>query len=184
MIAFDSSMVQDDHCTLKGRMRILITALIVVSISGCATTAPPDTVARERSSARARSIQELPPQSGGLIARHAVSMIGAPYLYGGSTPDTGFDCSGLVFYTYAQSGVTVPRTSLEQFRLARKISLNEALEGDILFFEDQEKLSHVGIYIGAGQFVHAPSSGRMVSIASLDNAYYQMHLVGVGRLLP
>ena len=68
--------------------------------------------------------------------------------------------------------------------MARKISLNEALEGDILFFEDQEKLSHVGIYIGAGRFVHAPTSGRTVSIASLDNAYYQMHLVGVGRLLP
>ena len=109
-------------------------------------------------------------------------MVGTPYRYGGSTPETGFDCSGLVHYSFGQNGVNVPRTSLEQFREAVKISLNDAQEGDILFFEDQEKLSHVGIFIGDGRFVHAPTSGRSVSIGSLDNPYYQMHLVGVGRL--
>ncbi len=165
-------------------MRSLFSISIIVCISGCAATAPPDTIPREQPSVVGRSIQEFSPQSGGVVARHAVSMVGTPYLYGGTSPDRGFDCSGLVFYSYGQTGVSVPRTSLEQFRTARKISLNEALEGDLLFFEDQEKLSHVGIYIGDGRFVHAPSSGRTVSIASLDNAYYQMHLVGVGRLLP
>jgi cell wall-associated NlpC family hydrolase len=177
-------MVQHSLCILCIRMRILITTLVVITISGCAANAPLVSLPREPSSERAPRIPKPAPQSGGTIAERALAMVGAPYLYGGSTPDTGFDCSGLVFYSYSQSGVTVPRTSREQFRRARKISLSEAGEGDLLFFQDQEKLSHVGIYIGAGSFVHAPASGRTVSIASLDNEYYQMHLVGVGRLLP
>ena len=165
-------------------MRIFISALVVFCISGCASPPPFEPAAPERVTVRNRTIQQLPPQSGSLVARHAVEMIGTPYLFGGSSPDTGFDCSGLVHYSYQQSGVSVPRTSLEQFRAARKISLGEAVEGDLLFFQDQEKLSHVGIYIGDGQFVHAPQSGRTVSVADLDSPYYQMHLVGVGRLLP
>ena len=177
-------MVQDCRRSFKGRMRKFISVLIVFCISGCASHSTLDPGPRERTADSGRSIQQLPPQSGSLVARHAVAMIGRPYLYGGASPDSGFDCSGLVHYSYQQSGVSVPRTSLEQFRAARKISLGEAVEGDLLFFEDQEKLSHVGIYIGDGQFVHAPTSGRTVSIANLDNAYYQMHLVGVGRLLP
>jgi murein DD-endopeptidase len=177
-------MVQDDHRSFKGRMRILITALVLFCISGCASQSALEPTPSERVAVRNRNIQQLPPQSGSLVARHAVAMVGTPYLFGGSSPDTGFDCSGLVHYSYEQSGVSVPRTSLEQFRAARKISLGEAVEGDLLFFEDQEKLSHVGIYIGDGRFVHAPQSGRNVSVADLDSPYYQMHLVGVGRLLP
>jgi cell wall-associated NlpC family hydrolase len=177
-------MVQDDRRSVKGRMRTFITALIVFCISGCASQSTLESTPPERATIGNRNIRQLPPQSGSLVARHAVAMIGTPYLFGGSSPETGFDCSGLVHYSYQQSGVSVPRTSLEQFRAARKISLGEAVEGDLLFFQDQEKLSHVGIYIGDGQFVHAPTSGRRVSVANLDNDYYQMHLVGVGRLLP
>jgi cell wall-associated NlpC family hydrolase len=78
----------------------------------------------------------------------------------------------------------VPRTSQSQFDAARKISLEDAAEGDLLFFRDQEKLSHVGIYLGDGRFVHAPSSGKSVSVASLDETYYRQYLVAVGRLVP
>ena len=120
----------------------------------------------------------------GSIAQLAVSMVGVPYRYGGDHPSEGFDCSGLVYYAYASSGETVPRTSQAQFDAARKISLAEAAEGDLLFFRDQEKLSHVGIYLGDGRFVHAPSSGDTVRVARIDAPYYQQHLVAVGRLLP
>ena len=109
-------------------------------------------------------------------------MIGKPYHYGGSTP-RGFDCSGLVFYTYTQNGMSVPRTSQALFGASQTIALARANQGDLVFFQDQEKLSHVGIYIGDGLFVHAPSSGRTVSVASLAAPYYQRHLVGVGRLI-
>jgi cell wall-associated NlpC family hydrolase len=120
----------------------------------------------------------------GLIAEFALSMVGTRYRYGGAHPREGFDCSGLVYYTYTSNGLAMPRTSRDQFNAASKISLAEAAEGDLVFFQDQEKLSHVGIYLGDGRFVHAPSSGGAVSVANIDAPYYQRHLVGVGRLIP
>ena len=117
-----------------------------------------------------------------LAASIAQQQIGVRYRFGGTTPSTGFDCSGLVHYSYSQAGLPVPRTSRDQFRAARKIALDEAQPGDIVFFQDQEKLSHVGIYLGNRRFVHAPSSGKTVSVARIDTPYYQEHLVAVGRL--
>jgi cell wall-associated NlpC family hydrolase len=118
------------------------------------------------------------------IAMLALSMVGIQYRYGGADPGDGFDCSGLVYYTYTSNGRAVPRTSRDQFNAARKIPLAEAAVGDLLFFQDQEKLSHVGIYLGDGRFVHAPSTGDTVRIARIDAPYYQQHLVAVGTLLP
>ena len=121
---------------------------------------------------------------GGAIADVAMGMVGTRYRYGGTDPIEGFDCSGLVYYAYGQAGYSVPRTSQELFRAARKIAVREADAGDLMFFQDQTKLSHVGIYLGDGRFVHAPANGRNVAVASLDSPYYQEHLVAVGRLLP
>jgi cell wall-associated NlpC family hydrolase len=121
---------------------------------------------------------------GGAIADVAMGMVGTRYRYGGTDPLEGFDCSGLVYYAYEQAGYRVPRASQELFRAARKISLGDADPGDLMFFQDQTKLSHVGIYLGDGLFVHAPASGRNVAVGSLESPYYQEHLVAVGRLLP
>ena len=121
---------------------------------------------------------------GGAIADVAMGMVGTRYRFGGTDPIEGFDCSGLVHYAYSQAGYDVPRTSRELFRAARKIAIGEADPGDLMFFQDQTKLSHVGIYLGDGLFVHAPASGENVAVGSLDTPYYQAHLVGVGRLLP
>ena len=99
-----------------------------------------------------------------------------------SSPDEGFDCSGLVYYTHGRVGVGVPRTSRDQYRASEKIPTAAARPGDLMFFSDQNKLSHVAIYTGGGRFIHAPSSGRRVSEASLDNPYYRKHLIGIGRL--
>jgi cell wall-associated NlpC family hydrolase len=121
---------------------------------------------------------------GGAIADVAMGMVGTRYRYGGTDPLEGFDCSGLVYYAYEQAGYRVPRTSQELFRAARKISVGDADPGDIMFFQDQTKLSHVGIYLGDGRFVHAPASGQNVAVDSLASPYYREHLVAVGRLLP
>jgi cell wall-associated NlpC family hydrolase len=149
--------------------------------TGCAgaPTAPP---AREpgRVTSEPRNADEA---VGGAIADVAMGMVGTRYRYGGTDPIEGFDCSGLVYYSYAQAGYSVPRTSQELFRAARKIAVGEADPGDLMFFQDQTKLSHVGIYVGEGMFVHAPASGRNVAIGSLDSPYYREHLVAVGRLL-
>jgi cell wall-associated NlpC family hydrolase len=151
---------------IAGLPGILVTVLLA---AGCAATP-----ARHPESSDVR----------GPIAELALSMVGVPYRYGGADPREGFDCSGLVYYTFASNGHVVPRTSRDQFNAAHKIPLAEAAEGDLVFFRDQEKLSHVGIYLGDGRFVHAPSSGGTVNVASIDAPYYQRHLVAVGRLLP
>lgn len=164
-------------------LRSHLTALLLVTVlvTGCAS-APPKLAA----AAPGRVVVE--PRTadgavGGAIAELAMEMVGARYRYGGADPDAGFDCSGLVFYTYGQAGYTVPRSSRELFRAARKIALDDAYPGDLVFFQDEVKLSHVGIYLGDGMFVHAPASGESVAIASLDAPYYQENLVAVGRLL-
>lgn len=150
--------------------------------TGC-TGAPQQPVARSPGRV---SVEPRPADAsvGGAIAELAMGMVGTRYRYGGMDPTEGFDCSGLVVYAYGQAGYRVPRTSQELFRAARKIAVAEANPGDLMFFQDQAKLSHVGIYLGDGQFVHAPASGRTVAIADLGSPYYQEHLVAVGRLLP
>ncbi len=114
------------------------------------------------------------------VADIAQQMIGAPYRYGGRAPD-GFDCSGLVYFSYQQAGISVPRSSKEQLKATAPIDLDEARPGDLLFFRNVSKVSHVAIYLGGGRFVHAPSTGKQVSVASMDNAYYRDHFVRAGR---
>ncbi len=115
------------------------------------------------------------------IVRIARKMLGSPYHYGGSTP-RGFDCSGLVSYAHRQAGIQVPRSSAEQYREAREVSLHDLQPGDLLFFRLQPpKVSHVGIYDRNGRFIHAPSSGKKVSYAFLATPYWREHLIGAGR---
>ena len=170
---------------LPFRSKVLgVVALLMASglVTGCAS-APSAPVAREpnRVTVEPRGADDA---VGGAIADVAMGMVGTRYRYGGTDPTEGFDCSGLVYYAYGQAGYDVPRTARELFRAARKISVGQADPGDLMFFQDQTKLSHVGIYVGDGLFVHAPPSARNVSIARLDTPYYRQHLVAVGRLLP
>ena len=169
---------------LRLELKILaLPALVAMAAlaTGCAS-APSAPAAREpgRVSVEPRTADA---RLGGAIAEVALGQVGAQYRYGGTDPTEGFDCSGLVYYAYRQAGYQVPRTSQELFRAARKISLDDADPGDLMFFQDQTKLSHVAIYLGDGRFVHAPATGRNVAVASLDSQYYQQHLVAVGRLL-
>ena len=136
------------------------------------------------SPAPAESYQFRPAPAEGVnqaIVNTAMSAVGSPYRYGGDGP-TAFDCSGLVVYSYQAAGVKVPRTSALQFKASTPISIEEARPGDLLFFSYSNKVSHVGIYLGNQQFVHAPSSGGHVSVQSLEQAHYRDHFVGVGRL--
>ncbi len=112
----------------------------------------------------------------------AQSQAGAPYRYGGSSP-RGFDCSGLVYYSYRKAGVRLPRTTREQYRYTSRIPLSDVHRGDLLFFRlSSNGISHVGIYTGKGRFIHAPSSGRQVMYSSLDNPYWKHRLLAAGRI--
>jgi cell wall-associated NlpC family hydrolase len=111
----------------------------------------------------------------------ASEMVGTPYRLGGETP-RGFDCSGLVHYAYGQAGVSVPRLTREQYKGSRRVSLDQLQPGDLVFFRIRGgRLSHVGIYAGDGRFIHAPSRGKRVRYARLDNPYWRKRWVGAGR---
>ena len=118
------------------------------------------------------------------VVSTARQMLGTPYRYGGDSPDSGFDCSGLVWYSYRQAGLAVPRTSKAQYRQARPVSRRHLQPGDLIFFRSGRGgfVSHVGIYLGEGEFVHAPSSGRKVSIGRLDAPHWRRHFYAAGRL--
>lgn len=113
----------------------------------------------------------------------AASMVGKPYRYGGNNPGKGFDCSGLVQYSYERAGIkNVSRTTDAQRQQTRKVSRSNISRGDLVFFNQEGKFaSHVGIYLGNNRFVHAPSSGKSVRIDDFDAPYWQKHLVDARR---
>ncbi len=111
----------------------------------------------------------------------AMQMVGVPYQWGGSSP-AGFDCSGLVQYVYSNAGLRLPRTASAQMDASAPLTLEKAQAGDLLFFRDGSRTSHVAIYLGQGRFVHAPSTGRQVSLDSFGNAYWRMRFARAGRV--
>ena len=112
----------------------------------------------------------------------ARKQVGKPYRYGGYSPQSGFDCSGLVYYSFQSAGLDVPRTTDGLYDSTFPVDPRALRQGDLLFFSIEGKVSHVGIYVGKGSFVHAPSSGKKVSYATLENPYWRDHLVRAGRL--
>jgi cell wall-associated NlpC family hydrolase len=129
--------------------------------------------------------KQLPVSSGksdpDRAASVAATMVGKPYRYGGMTP-AGFDCSGLVHFSYKQAGVSLPRSTDEQRRASQRVKVAELRRGDLLFFDQEgKKNSHVGIYLGNRRFVHAPSSGKSVRNDSLDAPYWKKHLSEIRR---
>jgi cell wall-associated NlpC family hydrolase len=132
--------------------------------------------------------QPLPPgattDAGVRIAHTALRYVGVPYRYGGSEPSQGFDCSGLVSYVHGVDGITVPRTAALQFAAASPVDSRDLRPGDLVFFRltpGSRAVTHVGIYTGAGRFVHAPQTGRNVGESRLDDDYYRERFAGAGR---
>jgi len=123
------------------------------------------------------------PDSGPRAAAQAIKLIGAPYRYGGAAPSSGFDCSGLVQYSFRQAGVSLPHNTESQRRISKPVRLAELRPGDLLFFDQEgKKNSHVALYIGDGQMVHAPSSGKRVRKDRLDSSYWRKHLSEARRI--
>lgn len=117
------------------------------------------------------------------IVTHAMRMQGKPYRYGGAD-QRGFDCSGLVQYSYRQAGIDVPRTTYQQFRNSIPLYDYQLKPGDLVFFRINNSIvSHVGIYIGNKQFIHAPGNGKNVRLETLNDSYWEKHFVGAGSLL-
>lgn len=127
----------------------------------------------------------LNPRANDVLIR-AIGLVGTPYRFGGNTPEGGFDCSGLVDYVFRDIvGLVLPRTTRELIDLdAPKVQREDLQPGDLVFFDPAGRVSHVGIYVGQGRFVHAPSRGGTVRLDQLDNAYWVKHYAGAKRVLP
>ena len=107
------------------------------------------------------------------IAIHALGLVGTPYRWGGNTPDSGFDCSGLIGYVYkARAGVAPPRTVAQLTDFGQAIDEDELRTGDLVIFGGRRAF-HAGIFVGDGRFVHAPSTGGRVRLDRLNNPYWQ-----------
>lgn len=114
------------------------------------------------------------------VIQYALAQLGTPYQWGGASPSSGFDCSGLVYYSHQQANINTPRATLEQFQSARRIG-GQPRVGDLLFFRLGSRVSHVGIYLGNQEFIHAPSSNGVVRIERLDTPYWRQRYVASGH---
>jgi cell wall-associated NlpC family hydrolase len=146
----------------------------LLAISVAAATAP------SPSSAATGSDRKRQAPVGARAAEVARTLLGIPYRSGGTSPQTGFDCSGFVQYVYAEVGVTLPHYSGSQWNLGRPVDTDRLIPGDLVFFD---QASHVGIYIGDGFFVHAPHTGARVRVDAVSSSWYGATFDGARRLV-
>jgi len=119
---------------------------------------------------------------GFIAARTAERFIGIPYQWGGNTVVDGLDCSGFVRAVYNLCGVSIPRTSREQYKAGSPVARDDLKDGDLLFFgASASSINHVGIYVGNGTFVHAPKRGEEIKTAALNESYFERRFVGARR---
>ncbi|HET7130176.1 MAG TPA: NlpC/P60 family protein [Gaiellaceae bacterium] len=143
-----------------------------------AAAPPPPTIAPVTTTTAPPAVPAVPAGPGHPeAATIALHYLGIPYLWGGASPATGFDCSGLVMYVYAQIGISLPHYAAAQYQLGAPVGRDQLQPGDLVFFD---ALDHVGIYIGGGQFVHAPQTGDVVKITPLQD--FGSSYVGARRL--
>ena len=117
------------------------------------------------------------------VLQRAFALLGTPYRWGGSSPDNGFDCSGLVGYVFRTIGIDLPRVSRAMANEGTPITDRSALtEGDLVFFGRRGHVDHVGIYIGDGKFLHAPRTGRDVTVSTLADGYWSQKYLEARRI--
>ena len=168
--------------TQKLAKRLILPSLIACLVACTSASGPaPRTIVTNKEPEHSARLAS-PVTSSGLLALEAArKMLGVSYRYAGTDPG-GFDCSGLIQYSFNHAGVKLPRTSQEIFRNSQLISREDMQPGDLVFFAiSPSKVSHVGIYDNGHRFIHAPSSGKGVSYADLEDPYWQQRLVGIGR---
>jgi cell wall-associated NlpC family hydrolase len=147
------------------------------------SAAPPPAPDADLDAAVAGAEVDAAPQAKKALAI-AKEYLGTPYQWGGATPQTNFDCSGLMQWSYKQVGIDIPRVTYDQVNVGEHIQQVDDLEaGDLVFFQDSSgDMHHVGMYIGAHKFIHAPHTGDVVKISNLDEPYYKEQFAGGRRM--
>lgn len=168
--------------------RLLLLSLTLLLLAACAS-GPRKSAPRETQSALANLPARAPAGNAGTandVLFRAIALVGTPYRWGGNTPDGGFDCSGLVDYIYRNAaGLALPHSSREMSELngERVRRMTDLMSGDLVFFGGNTGISHVGVYVGKGRFVHAPNSGGTVRLDDIDGPYWRDHFAFGKRLL-
>ncbi len=168
--------------------KYLFYSTFLILISGCSSFGPtipaPVVSTTSQSPVPARSAPARSERSEALL--QALLALGLDYRYGGNSPVTGFDCSGLVAHVYLEAWrIRLPRNTAAQSQAGAPVSLAELQAGDLVFYDTQKRpYSHVGIYLGDGRFVHAPRAGARVRVESLKSAYWSQRYNGARRVEP
>lgn len=168
---------------MSTRLRLLLSALATVAVAlttGVLEDAAA-TIEEGRYPDREGRMVAPTPSVGERAARIALGTVGIPYRWGGESPSSGFDCSGLVRWAYGRLGIELPHNSYALYGEGRRVSEARLEPGDLLFFDG---LGHVGLYLGHGRMVHAPQTGRDVEVVRLARSSYGSHLVGARRVTP
>lgn len=176
-----------------GRWLLSVSAFAV--LTGCATAPSTDRTEwldpQGRRTVDLSDVQGIDPVTAILASQHpltrqALEQLGVNYRYGGTSPDRGFDCSGLIHYSAQASwGIKLPRRARDMARVGEQVKANELVVGDLVFFNTQgHRYSHVGIYLGGNHFVHAPSSGGQVRVESMAGSYWKQRYTGARRIEP
>jgi cell wall-associated NlpC family hydrolase len=176
------------HAAPANALRVGACLLLASALAACGGGAP---VARTPPASRLPLPASWPqvapsdPAAANAVLMRALSLVGTPYRYGGDTPEGGFDCSGLVTYVYRDVlARPLPRSSVELARTGPAVPPQRMAAGDLVVFAPQGRVSHVGIYVGEGRFVHAPTTGGTVRLDRIDGPYWRDHFDGGRRLLP
>jgi cell wall-associated NlpC family hydrolase len=165
--------------SLTSRSRLSTFALASVVLVAAAAPSAGLTAVAARDEPRSGRATYALPTKGERAVRAALSAVGTPYRWGGESPTSGFDCSGLVRWAYSRVGVDLPHNSYALYSEGRRVRADDMEPGDILFFEG---LGHVGLYVGDGRMVHAPQTGRDVEVVRLSATNYGARLVGARRV--
>ena len=156
-----------------------------VALSAPAAIASPDTAPLVEQLQALNEAQQAPSTSGRIksVLQRAFALLGTPYRWGGTSPESGFDCSGLVGYVFRTIGIDLPRVSRSMAHEGTEVANRDALaEGDLVFFGKRGRIDHVGIYIGDGKFLHAPRTGRDVTVSSLTTGYWSQKYLQARRI--
>jgi cell wall-associated NlpC family hydrolase len=158
----------------RGFIAAALTPVLVLILAGC-SSAP----TRHRDSAGTAGTagvnvpSRISPEQASDVTIYAVGLVGTPYRYGGNTPDSGFDCSGLIGHVYqTRAGLAPPRTVSKLQYWGQLVAPDSIRSGDLVIFAPRDLATHAGIYVGGGRFVHAPSTGGEVRLAQLNSKYW------------
>ena len=165
---------------------ILFYSVFLSTLTGCGSFGPTAPAPVEAPAAASAAPPSPPRAQRSEALLQALLALGLDYRYGGSSPVTGFDCSGLVAHVYLEAwNIRLPRNTSAQSKAGMPVSLAELQAGDLVFYDTQRRpYSHVGIYLGDGKFVHAPKTGAQVRVESLKSAYWAQRYNGARRIEP